>query len=1160
MSKNNRKMNITRLIFRTMQIVILGLCASAASAKTKWNPVSYDCAEYANFADELEISGFNIISQSDAGNGLVDVVIGAELKNQDVGLFENARLAIDFRAAGFHPALTPQPMTFGSIKPKGSAIPDANLQLRLPSTEVPELLDRLNSGKIALTVNAAERAQLADDVAIYYWDLVEETNFLRMNPLVVTPPISYFNPQIVEHFPDIQLGERVYMTVEPDFYLPQDVPQEIWNLELVGVFDPSKGKVVASPRSIDPAQHDLTTTISTGSFCTSRSDLVDLPVQASRLREIDGVTQDDEERDRHPQPMRFNDLNFDGIQLSGQISAQVLRPRLHIRIRQGRVKINSDFDSHLSLVASLTAKESRTFSREVDLYHFCFPLPELNLGPFLLYPNITLEQQLGLDASLTAGMQMGIQKSFRSTQSIGYDPERIEPFYTSSRFDQTPLDFTPPRLTDDTQANAEVWTSVRAALNLELISTYPDCQNGLGSYVNVRAGTEFTVDPQVDAWWKAQPSLNIGGGIGIDFFGLRAYHDAETRNYLDDLVAQAKAPAQKSLPAKSQHRLGDGRQSGEGQRWIVSTRLHSDDINTQSIKVEHADVAATDDGVVAVSHDSNLSAHNRLYKWDRFGALQWAKAYKSVQYPKRVLPQANGELLVAGNKVQGAGIWLARHDRAGNVLWSKKHRVLDPDADPVFHCVLEDIVDFDAGTEQQYLAVGVRGAADPRQSDGCIVRLAGDGSVLWAKIYDDVKDMLKFKAVTVTRDGHFVVAGVTGAGPEPDGANVNNPFVMKIDADGVVQWAKTVPLDNRGAEFLGVTEGHDGRYYMAGGGGATVRETGSLLVARIDSDGSDARHAILLHDSAWEIDLDNAWRDKLEYDNWILPDSLYGAYDQAYDVTAVSDGIVVAGRSAAGANATAWVIKLNDNLGVQWHAFFDGDGNDGLYSIANTGDGLLLAGTSSALLSEGDVHYPSLLTMKMPYEGHITLPDGSSLLSRYAEPGILDSSSHPDIVIGLTSGDITLIVQDAIVEQTDDIADLLHDDDAMCVQLLTTGTFHSGHVSYNDACAQDSDGDGLSDDVEDVNRNYIVDAEETDPFNRDTDGDGISDADDPAPRDPAVPDSPDDVEPDQNDSGGGSMSGFMLLFLGLLGLANLLRQSRGIMPMDQLKREDPDNC
>ncbi len=460
MSMNNKKMNITRLIFRTMQIVILGLCTSAASAKTLWDPVSYDCAEYANFADELEIAGFNIISQSDAGNGLVDVVIGAELKNQDVGLFENARLAIDFRAAGFHPALTPRPMTFGSIEPKGSAIPDTNLQLRLPSAEVQELLDRLNSGKIALTVNAAERAQLADDVRIYYWDFFEELYFKSYYPTRITNPIKYFDPDVVVHFPEIQLGERIYMTVEPDFYLPQDVPQEIWNLELVGVFDTSKNKVVASPRYIDSAQHGLTTTISTGSFCTSRSDLVDLPVQASRLREIDGVTQDDEERDRHPQPMRFNDLNFDGIQLSGQVSAQVLRPRLHIRIRLGRVKINSDFDSHLSLAASITAKESRTFSREVDLYRFCFPLPELNLGPFLLHPNITLEQQLGLDASLTAGMQMGIQKSFRSTQSIGYDPERIEPFYTSSRFDETPLDFTPPRLTDDTEANAEVWTSV----------------------------------------------------------------------------------------------------------------------------------------------------------------------------------------------------------------------------------------------------------------------------------------------------------------------------------------------------------------------------------------------------------------------------------------------------------------------------------------------------------------------------------------------------------------------------------------------------------------------------------------------------------------------------------------------------------------------------
>ena len=48
----------------------------------------------------------------------------------------------------------------------------------------------------------------------------------------------------------------------------------------------------------------------------------------------------------------------------------------------------------------------------------------------------------------------------------------------------------------------------------------------------------------------------------------------------------------------------------------------------------------------------------------------------------------------------------------------------------------------------------------------------------------------------------------------------------------------------------------------------------------------------------------------------------------------------------------------------------------------------------------------------------------------------------------------------------------------------------------------DKDLDGLPDSEEDVNRNGIVDAGETDPLNPDTDGDAVNDGDDAFPLDP----------------------------------------------------------
>ncbi len=1052
-------MNTNKMTNRIVGCILLSLFSPLLfavppwDAMTPWDPVSHSCGEYANYADELEDTGFSIVSQLDAGGKLVDVEITTTLKNNDTGRFDEARLSADFAAAGFHPTRAPQPMSFGPIDPTGIAQPTANLQLRLSADEVTDLLARLNAGDIPLTINASERAQLPDDVRIFYWDQNLEAAFndwWQHNPFgEFAQPKRFFKD---EHFMagDIHLNERVFLIVNKDFYVP-DVPKDIWNVGFIGRYEPAAGGIAGSlamyintSAFVHPALEDLTDVVASGSFCIPRTSLLDPPVQATRLIEIDGKTPSDEERDRNGQPLRFNDLDFGGILLSGQVSAQVLRPNLQVRVRRGRIKINSDFDTHLSMAASLRAEETRSVDEELELFHFCFPLPEFNIGPFLFHPNITLTQQLGLDAKLTAGVQMGFEKSFHSTQSIGYDPERDQPYYASSRFDQTPLNVTPPRLTDDSRARARVSTGARAAINLELISTYPNCQNGLGAYVNIQAGADFRVDPHAESWWTLQPALRIGGGIGLDFFGIQASHDVESQNYLDAQIAQAPA-----APAAINSVTQGARQSGEDQRWAIATQLPGEEAFSRRIEVEHADVAATDDGVVAVSHAGNLSAYDHLYKWDRYGALQWMKSYRSAQDPLRVLPQADSSLLVAGSKISSAGIWLVRHDRDGGVLWSKKYRVLDPDSDPVYHCVLTDIIDFESDGEVHYLAVGVRGDAVLRESDGCIVRLTGDGNVLWARIYEDL-DMLNFYAVSATRDGHFIVAGESGAGPEPFGANVSNPFVMKIDPEGVVQWSKSLPMNNRGGMFLSAVEGSDGRYYMAGSGSGDIRTTGSLLVARIDSDGGDPRHAILFHDVIWENQLDNAWANMASHTPWVAPESLSGTYDHAFDMTAVGDSIVVAGNTAAGPNTTAWVIRLNQNLGVNWHAFFDGGGNDTLYSIADTGDGLLVAGRSNAMLG----NYPSLLTMKLPYEGHIELPAESGLLSRYAEPGAFDSSADPDIVVVDIDWDINLTVQDATVEQTDGISDLLSEDQPLCVDLLTTGTFQSGHVSSNDACSQ----------------------------------------------------------------------------------------------------------
>jgi hypothetical protein len=144
------------------------------------------------------------------------------------------------------------------------------------------------------------------------------------------------------------------------------------------------------------------------------------------------------------------------------------------------------------------------------------------------------------------------------------------------------------------------------------------------------------------------------------------------------------------------------------------------------------------------------------------------------------------------------------------------------------------------------------------------------------------------------------------------------------------------------------------------------------------------------------------------------------------------------------------VGKINYQLGVEWFRSFDGDEADTIDAVARTADGYLVSGFSSSLASNLPEDDTQIWAMKLAMEGSADLSAHSGMRSRFAAPGVRDSTADDAIVPGgVVSIDEPLIVTDALPHSTvTPIVDLLTTPNDLCITRLT----RSGRESSLDAC------------------------------------------------------------------------------------------------------------
>ena len=276
--------------------------------------------------------------------------------------------------------------------------------------------------------------------------------------------------------------------------------------------------------------------------------------------------------------------------------------------------------------------------------------------------------------------------------------------------------------------------------------------------------------------------------------------------------------------------------AGKGDLWVLKLRLDGTIDWQKTYGGASSDwanfVQQTSDGgyILAGATDSFGAGRGNLWvlKLRPDGTVEWQKTYGGVSsdWAFSVQQTRDGGYIVAGSTYSfGAGkgdLWVLKLRPDGTVEWQKTYG--------------GDYMDI-AGIVQQtsdggYIVPGATKSFGAGGGDLWVLKLRPDGTVEWQKTYGgDSKDWTLF--VHQTSDGGYVVAGGTSS----FGAGGGDLWVLKLGPDGTIGWQKTYGGNHDDGGGI-IQQANDGGYIVAGGTESFGAGDRDLWILKLRADGT----------------------------------------------------------------------------------------------------------------------------------------------------------------------------------------------------------------------------------------------------------------------------------------------------------------------------------